>query len=500
MQAKEIVTELYSLRAGLSLIAKEKDLFDAEVATAEQQKNKAIAQARAVADYAINDAEGRLSRAKQSSSNVENMLRVAKDNAENKRKLYNENEQILNDTKYAAEYKKADERAMSLKTLCLFFFPIFYLASAVLSVVFYSSPSITIPLIIVVFVMGLTVFILAVKNLDLDEIWYGVPYILSVLSFTGLVIMHFCGISPWRNSLFILDFIVVAGSVLACIILTMIRMSEWAGYDKHSAKHYQDELSKRAAALAKRDELRRRAEEAEKDYEEMKKAYYKNGGRVDFTPMEDDCEKTTQQAESNYNVQCNQAHKQYSATYAASAELHGSVCSGIWDMLVSTYGALLDCRDWGILDLVIWQLETGRAETIKEALQLADRETQTDRIVKTMQSASAAIAQRIDDGFGSLKTQLSNSFYALAVGLANATSTISGQISRSSEVLSGQIGESAQMAASLYQSQKDNMQIANKRLEQLFSQASLQTALLEKSNSSSKELVAAVNNMRKAQA
>lgn len=428
------------------------------------------------------------------------MLRAAEKDAKRKREQCDENDKIIKDTQFTTKRKKEDERAMTIKNLCRIFFTLFYLASAVLSVVFYSLPSVTIPIAIVVFIMGTTMMIWAVKEYAFGDIFFGVSYIFSVLSFVGLIIMYFCGIAAWRSYLFILDFIVVAISVLASIFFTIANLSEWMDEDKHSIEKYKKDLSQRARALKKQDELRKSAEEAEKEYDEIKRTYYKNGGHVDFTPMEDDCEKTTQRAEDNYNAKCEKAHKQYNLTYTASAELHGGVCSGIWDTLIGTYGSLLDSRDWGMLDLVIWQLETGRAETIKEALQLADRETQTDRIVKTMQSASAAIAQRIDDGFGSLKTQLSNSFYTLAVGLANATSTISGQISRSSEMLSGQIGESAKITAALYQSQKDTMQTANKHLEQLFSQASLQTALLEKSTSSSKELVAAVNNMRKAHA
>lgn len=48
-----------------------------------------------------------------------------------------------------------------------------------------------------------------------------------------------------------------------------------------------------------------------------------------------------------------------------------------WDVkkaLDNSYGDILDSRDWDKLDKIIYLLETHRADTVKEALQLIDRE------------------------------------------------------------------------------------------------------------------------------
>ena len=52
-------------------------------------------------------------------------------------------------------------------------------------------------------------------------------------------------------------------------------------------------------------------------------------------------------------------------------------------------------RDWENLDLVIYYFDTGRADTIKEALQLVDRQKQTDMIVNAIRQASSEITTMI---------------------------------------------------------------------------------------------------------
>ena len=44
--------------------------------------------------------------------------------------------------------------------------------------------------------------------------------------------------------------------------------------------------------------------------------------------------------------------------------------------LENTYGDIINYRDWDKLDMIIYLLETYRADTIKEALRIIDREQQ----------------------------------------------------------------------------------------------------------------------------
>ena len=65
--------------------------------------------------------------------------------------------------------------------------------------------------------------------------------------------------------------------------------------------------------------------------------------------------------------------------------------------------AVLDERDWSNLDLIIYELETGRAESIKEALQQADLAIRHNEIKQLMQTATDAICKSIRSGMRDIR-------------------------------------------------------------------------------------------------
>lgn len=78
----------------------------------------------------------------------------------------------------------------------------------------------------------------------------------------------------------------------------------------------------------------------------------------------------------------------------------------LYSVLEKEYSALLDPRDWKYVDLVIFYFETGRAETMKEALQLVEREVQTQRIVGAIEMASERVCRTITTAAVVISTQL----------------------------------------------------------------------------------------------
>lgn len=58
---------------------------------------------------------------------------------------------------------------------------------------------------------------------------------------------------------------------------------------------------------------------------------------------------------------------------------------------------VIDFRDWGNVDLLIYYFETGRADDVKEALQLVDRQLQTDQITRAIETASQEIQRTVKD-------------------------------------------------------------------------------------------------------
>lgn len=81
-------------------------------------------------------------------------------------------------------------------------------------------------------------------------------------------------------------------------------------------------------------------------------------------------------------------------------------CNEFYMALKKQFSHILDERDWQNLDLVVYELETRRADNIKEALQLFDRELQTERIQQTIALATEQICYELRRGFAELKTTI----------------------------------------------------------------------------------------------
>lgn len=96
----------------------------------------------------------------------------------------------------------------------------------------------------------------------------------------------------------------------------------------------------------------------------------------------------------------------------------------VFEALEQTYVQLLDPRDWQHLDLIIFYMETGRAETMKEALQLVDRQIQTDSIVEAIERASKQICSTIQRGM----ERINNTIVASAQTLSAQINAVSNQL------------------------------------------------------------------------
>jgi len=105
--------------------------------------------------------------------------------------------------------------------------------------------------------------------------------------------------------------------------------------------------------------------------------------------------------------------------------------------------SILDERDWQNVDLVIYYLETRRADTLKEALQLVDRELQTQRIENLICDATQCIVNTLNEGFRSMQQSLA----VVYNGLSQQLSGISSQLSNmNSTLVSSQVMNQALMA------------------------------------------------------
>lgn len=72
-------------------------------------------------------------------------------------------------------------------------------------------------------------------------------------------------------------------------------------------------------------------------------------------------------------------------------KIHREQAKSLYSVFAEKYSEILDERDWVNLDLIIFYLQTGRAENLKEALQQVDRQRQTDAIVGAINNAAKEI-------------------------------------------------------------------------------------------------------------
>ena len=144
--------------------------------------------------------------------------------------------------------------------------------------------------------------------------------------------------------------------------------------------------------------------------------------------------------------------------------------------LTDTFSDIIDARDWENVDIIIYAIETRRAENIKEALGVVDGERRTERIVNAINEAGQEICKSISMGLNRLQNEMTRCF-----GL------LSDQITRQTMIMANEMsGIRRGIAAN------------NTYIAELTSQASMNNALLAQANKNSATLASDVTSLRTA--
>lgn len=185
--------------------------------------------------------------------------------------------------------------------------------------------------------------------------------------------------------------------------------------------------------------------------------------------------------------ECYEVVSKRKAIVEKDREFRSKLSQDMYDRLVAQFKTVLDIRDWQHIDLVIFYFETGRADTLKEALQQVDRKVQTDEIIDAIKTAGQNISSTIRMSMNELRGDLNRSFAKLSVQLADqhreqmsALNSISGNIEKTNESL-----------AKLQQTSEKN----GESIEKLTSAAYLNNALLTKISYDSLSLMSDVDYM-----
>ena len=134
----------------------------------------------------------------------------------------------------------------------------------------------------------------------------------------------------------------------------------------------------------------------------------------------------------------------------------------------------LDIRDYRNVDLIIYLLETGRAETMKEALQQVDTYIHTDRIVKAISDASKTISQSIRLNSMAIQQTIKETSFELGNKLDRIAYNVNAMSDRQSAL----------------------MKELNESVSRTNSVVEMQNALLEKASVSSSEMAENIDRMR----
>ena len=151
-------------------------------------------------------------------------------------------------------------------------------------------------------------------------------------------------------------------------------------------------------------------------------------------------------------------------------EYYNKCANETYNALVNEYSTILDTRDWENLDLVIYYLETGRAISVREALQLVDRQHQTDAIVESLKIATAQISETI----------------------IRSSEILSKTIIGCTEIVAKQLTEVCGRMNAI----EVNQEIANAYLRNISSEAAINSAMIKKAKTTSEEMMKDIKQMR----
>jgi len=146
--------------------------------------------------------------------------------------------------------------------------------------------------------------------------------------------------------------------------------------------------------------------------------------------------------------------------------------------LNATYDSWLGESDWENVDLLIYYLDTGRADSLKEALSMVDRQRQTNQIVQAIAVVSKTIQNTIYSATMRLATAMKESFTLISKQVDNMAKNVN------------RIGE---IAAEGQQQQNATITAMGEKImrlqEEQISVSEMNQALLEKANVSSEQLL-----------
>ena len=309
--------------------------------------------------------------------------------------------------------------------------------------------------------------------------WYSLIGILSIPCFIACLIAYMStpqgpaneAVSGW----FTFFAIVVAFYLLSCIIVYFV-------FRHKGLKEARDEINELIESDCRKVEwARQKTEQVKRDFEKVQEEIKKYCDYIEV------CKE--KKAEIALQIKATEKTiKERELVASQQTSYYASLSKDMRDALVKSYSGLVNESDWQNVDLLIYYLETGRADSVKDGLLLVDRQLQADQITKAITQASSQIQSSLKIAFENLGAALTRSFSIISSQIADLTKETrkARRVSESIIVQNDELLASNERIISATEKQTQAyIDVGNEQIDQL----KLNNALLEKANESSVQLM-----------
>lgn len=160
--------------------------------------------------------------------------------------------------------------------------------------------------------------------------------------------------------------------------------------------------------------------------------------------------------------------------------------TAVYNSLKESYGTLIAEADWENTDLLIFYLQSGRADTLKEALQLVDVQRQNDAVVNAILQATNSICKEIEAGINKLGT-----------GITRGLKLLSDQINDNFAVLNRKMNANVEQQREKLSALEKKLDKAEKTTDALVSSEQLTQSMLKKAATSSEKMMQDLNYIKR---
>lgn len=164
------------------------------------------------------------------------------------------------------------------------------------------------------------------------------------------------------------------------------------------------------------------------------------------------------------------------------------LCNDLYGEAKVIVGDILDPRDWGFVDLLIYMFETGRADTKKEALNHIDEVRRQEQLVRALQIGFASVQQSIRESASYITNSFASQMGILRSTILSSARETSEQIKNLTKETSGITSSINAMSSSFSAQQQELAKSLMGKIDENTIQEGMNSSLLKKVNETTEKM------------